>query len=70
MTHKEFMESGLLGDGVPHPRSEGFVGDFVAISTDEYCLDDVRKDDVLVGVHAGITKEEMEVPLICIESVH
>ena len=70
MTHKEFMESGLLGNGVPHPRSDGFVGDFMAISTDEYCLDDQRKDDVLVGVHAGITKEEMEVPLIYIESIH
>lgn len=64
MTHKEFLESGLLGSGVPHPRTDGFIGDFVAISTDEYCIDDVRKDKTLIGIHAGLTKEEMEVPLI------
>ena len=64
MKHDEFMNSGLLGTGVPHPRTDGFVGDVVAISTDEYCIDDERKDKTLKGIHAGLTREEMEVPLI------
>lgn len=64
MTHDEFLSSGLLGSGVPHPRTDGFVGDFVAISTDVYCLEDERTDDVLKGIHAGLTEEEMMVPLI------
>lgn len=64
MSHKEFMESGLLGTGKPHPRTDGFIGDFVAVATDEYCLGDFHEDGKLIGMHAGLTEEEMLVPLI------
>ena len=64
MTHDEFLSSGLLGTGVPHPRTDGFVGDFVAVATDEYCIGETREDAEMIGIHAGLTKEEMEVPLI------
>lgn len=64
MSHKEFLESGLLGTGTPHPRTDGFVADFVAISKDEYCLGDFHEDGDLIGMHAGLTEEEMLVPLI------
>ena len=64
MDHEEFLNSGLLGSGVPHPRTDGFVGDFVAISTDEYCLGETHEDAEMIGIHAGLTKEEIEVPLI------
>ena len=64
MEHDEFIKSGLLGSGVPHPRTDGFVGDFVAIATDEYCIGETHEDAEMIGIHAGMTKEEMEVPLI------
>ncbi len=64
MTHDEFMKSGLLGTGVPHPRTDGFIGDYVAIATDEYTLASFHKDIELIGMHAGLTEEEMMVPLI------
>lgn len=64
MDHDTFLSSGLLGNGVPHPRTDGFVGDFIAISKDEYCINDQRFGKELVGIHAGLTKQEMEVPLI------
>ena len=64
MDHDEFLNSGLLGTGVPHPRTDGFVGDFVAVSTDEYCIGETHEDAEMIGIHAGLTKEEMEVPLI------
>ncbi len=64
MTHDEFLSSGLLGTGSPHPRTDGFVGDFIAIATDEYCISERHGDNNLVGIHAGFTDEEMEVPLI------
>lgn len=64
MEHEEFLQSGLLGTGVPHPRTDGFVGDFVAVATDEYCIGETHEDAEMIGIHAGLTKEEMEVPLI------
>ena len=64
MEHDEFLKSGLLGIGTPHPRTDGFVGDFIAISIDEYCIAETHEDAEMIGVHAGLTKEEMEVPLI------
>ena len=64
MDHEEFLNSGLLGTGKPHPRTDGFVGDFVAIATDEYCIGETPEDAEMIGIHAGLTKEEMEVPLI------
>ncbi len=64
MDHDEFLSSGLLGCGFPHPRTDSFVGDFVAVATDEYSIDDVRSTDVHKGLHAGLTEDEMLVPLI------
>ena len=64
MDHDEFINSGLLGSGVPHPRTDGFVGDYVAIAIDEYTIGETHEDMEMVGIHAGLTKEEMEVPLI------
>ena len=64
MEHDEFLQSGLLGTGVPHPRTDGFVGDFVAVATDAYCIGETHEDAEMIGIHAGLTKEEMEVPLI------
>ena len=64
MEHDEFLQSGLLGTGVPHPRTDGFVGDLVAVATDEYCIGETHEDAEMIGIHAGLTKEEMEVPLI------
>ena len=64
MDHDEFLNSGLLGSGIPHPRTDGFVGDIIAIATDEYTIGETQDDTDMVGIHAGLTKEEMEVPLI------
>ncbi len=66
MSHDEFLSSGLLGSGVPSPRTDGFVGDFIAISKDEYCISERHGDNDLVGIHSGYTDEEMEIPLIII----
>ena len=64
MSHEEFMKSGLLGTGVPHPRTEGFIGDYVAIATGNRSIEDDRANDIHIGMHAGLTEEEMLVPLI------
>jgi len=63
---KTFLESGLLGPGAMHHMVNDFVGDFVSVSKDEYCLEMEKSESELIGVHAGLTQDEMLVPLIVV----
>ena len=64
MTGEEAIESGLFGPGDKHPRLAVNAGDYMALSLDNACLQWKRKDNPLKGVHAGMTADEMLVPLI------
>lgn len=64
MTGREFIESGILGPGHPNKKLSDLTGDFIAIATDHDCIDYSREGTLLRGVHAGLTKNEMLVPLI------
>lgn len=68
MTKEEVFSENLLGYGKPHPRTYAFVGDFLAVATTEKTLFTAREEHEFVGVHAGLTKEEMTVPFIAIET--
>ena len=68
MTKEEVFSENLLGYGKPHPRTYDFVGDFLAVATTEKTLFTAREEYEIVGVHAGLTKEEMTVPFIAIET--
>ena len=68
MTKEEVFSENILGYGKPHPRTHGFVGDFLAIATTEKTLFTAREEHEPVGVHAGLTEEEMTVPFIAIET--
>ena len=68
MTKDEVFSENILGYGKPHPRTSGFVGDFLAIATTEKTLFTAREEHEFVGVHAGLTEEEMTVPFIAIET--
>jgi len=67
MTKEEVFSENILGFGTPHPRTSGFVGNFLAIATTEKTLFTAREEHEFVGVHAGLTEEEMTVPFIAIE---
>lgn len=67
MDRNELFKSGLLGYGTPHPMVDEFVGDFIAIAKDDYCLSMERYDNELIGIHAGLTQDEMLVPLIVVD---
>jgi hypothetical protein len=44
------------------------LGDYLAISVSDTSLFNTHKEAVLMpGGHAGLTKEELEIPLIAIE---
>ena len=68
-TKQEFMASGLLGNGTPHRKVDDFIDDFVAISTSPKSLSLlVDQEYNNIGEHAGISEQEMVVPLIFIEN--
>jgi len=62
----DFIESGLIGSGIKHPMLDKFVGDFVGVAISDRYLK-FKKEAIYKGHHAGLTKGEMEVPLIIFE---
>ncbi len=62
----DFIESGLIGSGIKHPMLDDFLGDFVAVAINDSYLK-FKKTSEYKGHHAGLTKGEMEVPLIIYE---
>lgn len=73
-TKEEFIASGLLGEGKQHKKLDDFIGDYIAISTsgtriliENYLTRALGKEDHKMSTHCGLTKEELEVPLLIIE---
>lgn len=70
MTKNEFLNKHLLGYGEKHPKIDDFIGNYIAISVAssiirlETFLADGKP--VKKSTHCGLTKEEMEVPVIII----
>jgi GrpB-like predicted nucleotidyltransferase (UPF0157 family) len=61
-TQAEFIELGFLGDDVN--KAIPFLGDFIAIAKRQYYFNAKKAPGSFVGAHAGITSDEMLVPLI------
>lgn len=71
LTKDEFLnQKHLLGYGKIHPKVNEFLGDYVAISVSNSILNIenylTEKKKLKKSTHCGLTKEEMEVPLIVI----
>lgn len=64
MKSGEALARGYFGDGEEHPRARDFLGDYVIMATGDKCLAYNRSGAPLLGVHAGLTEQEMRVPLI------
>lgn len=70
MTKEEFLKRNMLGYGKKHPKIDDFIGNYIALSTGssiikiETYLAEGKK--VKKSTHCGLTKEEMEVPVIVI----
>mgnify|MGYP000185064324 CR=1 FL=1 len=71
MTKEEFLAKNMLGFGEKHKKIDDFLGDYVALSTNGSII--VLETYFAPGkpvkksAHCGLTKEEMEVPVIVIK---
>lgn len=63
MTREELIDSRLMGSGYQHELLESFIGDYVAISISNKMFN-FKEHSRFKGHHAGLTQDEMEVPLI------
>ena len=71
LTKEEFLEKKFLGIGNKHKKIDDFVGNYMALSISDSII---HLDNYLTpgkeakkSTHCGLTKDEMEVPLIVIE---
>lgn len=65
MPKKEVMERELFGRGTPHPRLGEMLGDYLAIAVGDISLYN-KKSKNFVANHAGLTADEMLIPLIAV----
>lgn len=65
---EEVIERKLFGLGTEHPQFRDKIGDYLAIAVSDTSLFNTHVEAKLMpGGHAGLSKEELEIPLIAIE---
>jgi hypothetical protein len=63
---RTLCDEGLFGLGVPHPRLRHRIGDYTLLMRDAFVIRDrlpTEKPFRQVGVHGGLTRTELQVPL-------
>ena len=67
LTREEIISNKLFGIGNEHPMFRDSLGDYIAISVDDVSVFATHKEaELMPGGHAGLTKEELEIPLIAV----
>lgn len=64
---EDLIQQGLFGFGQPHPGFHERVGDYVLVMKENYVLKDTldsEKPFTQIGVHGGLSADELYVPLI------
>ncbi|MES9939047.1 MAG: alkaline phosphatase family protein [Candidatus Thiodiazotropha sp. 6PLUC2] len=64
---RELIEQGWFGLGEPHPQLNNRIGDRVLLMNEGYTLNDwlaQEKPYQLIGVHGGLSEDELLVPLV------
>ena len=68
LSKEEVKKQKLFGPGQEHPQLDGMLGDYLAVAVDDLSIfNTMFEKENFRGVHAGMTKEEMEIPLIVVE---
>jgi len=60
---EELLDMQLFGQGKQHPKFREFLGDYFSIAIDQYAFNLLDKP-AHKATHAGLTKDEMMIPLI------
>lgn len=63
LSKAEILDQKLLGEGKKHRMMDHFLGDFMSIATSNQMMR-LSNERSFLAHHAGLTKEELEVPLI------
>jgi hypothetical protein len=66
---RQAVEAGWFGPGTPHPKLASRVGDYLLIPHGRGTIKDWMPGEhryTLVGVHGGLTEDEMQVPLVVV----
>ena len=62
----------LFGRGETHPKVDDFLGDYLACAVGneyiEYAVLNQQEEVRFVGAHAGLTEDEMLVPVIALRT--
>jgi hypothetical protein len=64
------IEQGLFGLGEPHPELAARVGDYALVMKEDYVLTQQLPGEPppdMVGFHGGLSREEMDVPLLMVQ---
>lgn len=68
MSKQEILEKELLGKGNKNPRIDEVVGEYMAFAISDKAIEWEKGGFLMEARHAGLTKEEMEVPLFVIDT--
>ena len=67
LSRQEVLDRHLFGTGTENKMIQQFVGDYLGIAISDTSLQVHHGSHELIGMHAGLTKEELQVPLILLE---
>ena len=68
LTKEEVLKKKLFGEVREHEAFRDMLGDYLAVATGALCIYNTREEaDFFIGAHAGLTEEEMTIPLILVE---
>ena len=69
LTKEELRKRNLFGNGTEHPKFNDMLGDFLAVAIDDLSIFNTREEkEFFIAMHAGLTEDEMIIPLIAIET--
>lgn len=69
LSKNEIYEEQLFGTGMLHENVDAMIGDYIAIAVSDLTIFNTKEEaDEIIGVHAGYTREEIEIPIIVYES--